>query len=129
MARFAVAGETDARGRAMVRLREAMAAHPELVAGEGRSCTELMRAMSGVAIKTGAEAVFVAIVPEKGLGIALKIVDGGTRAAELAVAALLVRMGVLDREHPAARKRLHTVERNWRGIEVGTLRPAMGFPG
>ncbi len=130
MAAFAAAEETDARGRAMVRLRSAMAAHPELVAGEGRACTELMRAMGGrVAIKTGAEAVFVAIVPEKKLGIALKIVDGGTRAAEAAVAALLVRLGVLEADHPATRKRLHTVERNWRGLEVGSIRTAPGFPG
>ncbi len=73
----------DARDRAMHRLTRAMATHPELVAGEGRACTELMRAMDGrVAIKTGAEAVFIAIVPEKRLGIALKIVDGASRASE-----------------------------------------------
>ena len=129
MAAFATATETDARGRAMVRLRGAMAAHPELVAGEGRACTELMRAMGGrVAIKTGAEAVFVAIVPEKQVGIALKIVDGGTRAAELAIAALLVRLGVLDRDHPATRARLDVVQRNWRGLETGSLKAAPGFP-
>ena len=47
---------------------------PRTGGGRGRACTELMRAMGGrVAIKTGAEAVFVAILPEKGLGIALKI--------------------------------------------------------
>jgi len=130
MAAFAAADETDTRSRAMVRLRNAMASHPELVAGEGRACTELMRAMGGrVAIKTGAEAVFVAIVPEKRIGIALKIVDGGTRAAELAIAALLVRAGVLDKDHPATRKRLDAVQTNWRGIETGLLRAAPGFPG
>jgi L-asparaginase II len=129
MAAFAAAEATDARGRAMVRLRSAMTAHPELVAGEGRACTELMRAMGArVAVKTGAEAVFVAIVPERKLGIALKIVDGGTRAAEAAVAALLVRLGVLEADHPATRKRLDTVERNWRGLEVGSIRAAPGFP-
>jgi hypothetical protein len=87
MARFAAAtGTGDARDRAMHRLTRAMAAHPEMVAGEGRACTELMRAMEGrVAIKTGAEAVFIAIVPERKMGIALKITDGGTRAAEAAV--------------------------------------------
>jgi L-asparaginase II len=105
-----------------------MMAHPEMVAGEGRACTELMRAMGGrVAIKTGAEAVFVAIIPELQKGIALKIVDGGTRAAELAIAALLVRLGVLDADHPATRKRLNTAERNWRGFETGSLRKAPEF--
>lgn len=54
MAAFAQAREMDARGRAMVALRRAMVAHPDLVAGVGRACTELMRAMDGVAVKTGA---------------------------------------------------------------------------
>jgi L-asparaginase II len=130
MARFASAGETDARGRAMVRLRQAMMAHPELVAGEGRACTELMRAMAGgAAIKTGAEAVYVAILPGRRLGIALKIVDGGTRASELAIAALLVRAGVLESGHPATRALLDAVQLNRRGIEVGVFRAAPGFPG
>ncbi|RGP36263.1 asparaginase [Pseudotabrizicola alkalilacus] len=129
MQRFAAARDTgDARQRAMARLRDAMAAYPEMVAGEGRACTELMRAMGGrVAIKTGAEAVFVAMLPEQKLGVALKIADGGTRAAEAAVVALLVRLGVLEPEHPMAQKRLPGVQRNWRGIETGELRLADGF--
>ena len=44
-----------------------------------------------VAIKTGAEGVFVAIIPERRMGLALKITDGAGRASEAAVAALLVR--------------------------------------
>jgi L-asparaginase II len=127
MAAFAGATATGARGRAMVALRDAMAAHPEMVAGEGRACTELMRAMDGVAIKTGAEAVFVAMLPRTGRGVALKIVDGGTRAAEAAVVALLARLGALDPAHPAARKRLGPIT-NWRGLTVGEVRLAEGFP-
>lgn len=130
MAAFASASDSgDARSRAMHRLTRAMATYPELVAGEGRACTELMRAMGGrVAIKTGAEAVFVAILPDQKLGMAVKITDGGTRAAEAAITALLVRAGVLDKGHPAARKRLDSVQSNWRGFETGTLRASTGFP-
>jgi L-asparaginase II len=129
MAKFAAAREDQgARQSAMARLARAMAAHPELVAGEGRACTELMRAMGGrVAIKTGAEGVFVAILPEKGLGIALKTVDGNSRAAEAGIAHLLVRAGVLEAGHPATVKRLAPVQRNWRGIETGLIRVAPGF--
>lgn len=129
MQSFAAARDTgDARQRAMARLRDAMATHPEMVAGEGRACTELMRAMGGRAgIKTGAEAVFVAMIPEQNLGLALKIADGGTRASEAAVVALLVRLGVLEAEHPMAQKRLPGVQRNWRGLETGELRLATGF--
>jgi L-asparaginase II len=129
MSAFSVASETgDARQKAMYRLTRAMATYPEMVAGEGRSCTELMRAMNGrVAMKTGAEAVFVAIVPEKKRGIAVKITDGGTRASEAVIAALLVRMGVLDADHLATRKRLNVVQKNWRGFETGIVKLAPGF--
>ncbi len=131
MAAFAAADRGgDARAGAMVRLREAMMAHPDLVAGEGRACTELMRAMDGrAAIKTGAEAVFVAILPAQGMGIALKIVDGATRAAEAAITALLIRAGVLAADHPAARARLGGPLRNHRGMITGHLACAPGFPG
>ncbi|MGR3465096.1 asparaginase [Limimaricola sp.] len=130
MARFAAADpESDPRERAMVRLREAMAAHPELVAGEGRACTELMRAMDGVAIKTGAEGVFIAILPCEKLGVAVKITDGTTRASECAIAAILVRLGVLDPRHPAAVKRMTPTLRNWRGMQVGAIRPALALMG
>ncbi len=84
-----------------------MVAHPLLVAGEGRACSELMAAMQGaVAVKTGAEAVFVAILPERGLGVAVKIEDGGTRGSECAIAALLVRLGAVAADDPAVLRRL-----------------------
>ncbi|TMV54152.1 asparaginase, partial [Thioclava sp. BHET1] len=129
MAFFAGAREDGgAREKAAFRLTRAMMAYPEMVAGEGRACTELMRAMNGrAAIKTGAEAVFIGILPEKKLGIALKIVDGGTRASEAAIAALLVRHGVLEAGHPATSTFLNTVQKSWRGIETGILKTADGF--
>ncbi len=130
MAQYAVAREGHgARESAMYRLTRAMAAYPQLVSGEGQACTELMRAMDGrVAIKGGADGVYVAIVPEKGLGIALKVVDGSARAKEAAIAALLTWIGVLDPAHPAAVKRMSAVQRNWRGLETGFLRLSEGFP-
>ncbi|MDB6453977.1 asparaginase [Falsirhodobacter sp. 20TX0035] len=128
MAFFAEAREGgNARERAAHQLTRAMAAHPDLIAGEGRADTELMRAMDGVAMKVGAEAVYVAILPEQRLGVALKITDGSVRAAEAAIARLLVKLGVLDYEHPATRKRLDTVQTNWRGLETGVFRTSAGF--
>ena len=82
-----------------------------------------------VAIKGGADGVYVAIVPEKSLGIALKIVDGSARAKDAAITALLASIGVLDPSHPAAVKRMSPTLRNWRGLETGFLRMADGFPG
>ena len=110
---------------AAVQLRAAMAQHPELVAGEGRACTALMRDMGGkVSVKTGAEGVFVAILPEQELGIALKVSDGATRAAENAIAALLVSLGVLDKDSPSAKAYLSAAITNWNGIHCGEMRPA-----
>jgi len=109
----------------MARLHQAMRLHPELVAGETRACTELMRAMKGkVALKTGAEGFFIAILPERKLGIALKAACGTTRAAECAIAAILVGLGVLEADHPATLKRMNAPIKNWRGIETGVLRPS-----
>lgn len=129
MGRFAAAtGEGDARDRAMFRLTRAMAAHPVLVAGEGRSCTALMRAMDGRAtVKTGAEAVFVAIVPERRMGIAVKIEDGGTRASEAVTTQLLVGLGVLDADHPVAQQYTRGPIQNWDGLETGFMRTAQSL--
>ncbi len=131
MAWFASAHDRgDRQSGAALRLREAMMQHPDLVAGEGRACTALMRAMGGqVAVKTGAEAVYVAIIPHKRLGVALKITDGATRASQCAMAAILVRLGVLDAASPAARAYVHAPIRNRRGIETGMLRPGADLSG
>ena len=101
-----------------------MRTHPLLVTGEGR-CTELMDAMGGrVAIKTGAEGFFVAIVPERKLGVALKITDGASRASACALATLLAEIGVLDKSHPIAQKYLNQPVLNRRGIETGRIHAA-----
>ncbi|KMW58924.1 L-Asparaginase type 2-like protein [Candidatus Rhodobacter oscarellae] len=127
-ARFASADGDDARSRAMRRLREAMMLHPELVAGEGRACTELMRAAKGkAAIKGGAEAMYVAILPEKRLGVALKIEDGTSRGSECAIASILVRLGVVEPDDPLVLKRRNAEIRNRNGIMTGYVHPAAGF--
>ncbi|MEO0939556.1 MAG: asparaginase [Pseudomonadota bacterium] len=124
MAAFAAAPD----GSAEATLRNAMTAHPDLVAGEGRACTLLMRAMEGrVALKTGTEGFFIAIIPEKRMGVALKIVDGTRRAAECAIAAILVQLGVLKADHPATLEFLNAPIRNWRGIQTGWQRAAPGL--
>jgi L-asparaginase II len=118
------------RGEGSLRLVEAMAKHPLLVAGEGRACSELMTAMgSRVVVKTGAEGVYTAILPEQGLGVALKIEDGATRASECVMAALLVRLGVADLDHPMVRKRLSPPIKNAAGLVAGGIRPVTSLVG
>ena len=82
-----------------------------------------MRAMKGqAAIKTGAEGVFIAILPGMKMGVALKISDGATRASECAIAALLIRLGVLSANDPAAQAYVNAPIQNRRGIETGRIR-------
>lgn len=126
MASFASASDAgDARQVAAVRLRNAMMAHPDLVAGERRACTELMAAAKGrAAIKTGADGVFTAILPERRMGIALKITDGETRAAESVIATLLVRLGVLNAGDPAVQRRMCPPILSRLGLPAGQVKPA-----
>lgn len=123
MARFAnTKGLSEKRAAAMKHILAAMIAHPELVAGTGRACTAMMRESQGkAAVKTGAEGVYVAILPEMGLGIALKIDDGATRAAEAAIAQMLINLGAVSGGETA--KLARSDVRNTRGDAVGERRP------
>ena len=128
MAHFAdPRGQAPARGAASRRIVRAMMAHPDLVAGSGRACTLLMRENPSIAVKTGAEGVYVAILPHLGLGAALKIDDGATRAAETAIAALLIALGAVPDEGAAARlARAHVL--NTRGVAIGQRRAVFKIP-
>lgn len=125
MASFAAAGQRGgSRAAAQVRLTEAMMKHPELISNDGEACTELMRACAGeAAVKGGADGYYVAILPGRGLGIALKISDGGEVAKEIAMAAILRRLGVLP-EGAAIDRWVTPVQRNRRKLETGVIRPA-----
>ena len=117
-------GLAPGRAKAAARLRAACAEKPWHVAGTGRFCTAIMEIFGArVFVKTGAEGVFCAALPEQGLGIAVKCDDGAGRAAEVVMAATLVRF----RASAAARARLSRFVQptlhNWNGIAVGSLRP------
>lgn len=130
MASFASASGGNAREDAQVRLREAMMTHPELISGEGRACTELMRACEGrAAIKGGADGVYIAILPELRMGIALKITDGASRASEPAVAAILHRLGVIPDGHPALDRWMRPEQRNFAGRVTGRIQPVEALVG
>jgi L-asparaginase II len=114
------------RSRAAAQLRAACAAHPWHVAGTDRFCTDAMRLLGArVFVKTGAEGVYCAALPNAGFGVALKIDDGGTRAAEVAMAAVVARFVDLSApEEHAFERFMRPALRNWNGVEVGSLRPA-----
>lgn len=98
---------------------EAMTLHPELIAGEGRPCTEMMRAHPGrVVAKVGAEGIYSALLIREGLGVTLKVEDGHSVASSLALAAVLAELGL--KPQPAALLRRPIA--NSRGETVGEMR-------
>ena len=131
MARLAdPADQPERRRRAAHRILSAMTARPWLVAGTGRSCTRIMMAAPGrVVVKTGAEGVYCAALPEHGLGIALKIEDGSGRAGAVLLVEVLRRLGVLeDRELTGLADVSQPAVYNRRGEETGRIRPAPDLP-
>jgi len=114
----------DERRAAAERIRRAVAAQPFMVAGSGGFCTEVMEQLGARAfVKTGAEGVFCAALPERGIGIALKAADGASRASEAAIAHLLDRFGALDKaDRTALARRLHPSIFNRAGLAVGAIR-------
>lgn len=125
MAFFANAHKhSDTRSVAATTLVQAMAAFPELINGNGNSCTELMRLVGdGAALKGGADGVFAGILPAQGLGIAIKITNGSERGKDAAMAMVLDRLGVLP-DSPAAQKWSRPQIRNRNAIHCGDIRPA-----
>lgn len=114
------------RAKAARRLLEACMANPFSVAGTGRMDTRVMEAGAGrIFVKTGAEGVYCGALPELGLGIAVKCDDGASRASETVIAAVLARLLAADAALATAMHAFATPTlENWRGFEVGRLRPA-----
>ncbi len=101
---------------------EAMRRYPELVGGEQRAVTVLMRRIPGLIAKDGAEGCFAAALPDGG-ALAVKIDDGTPRAAECATAWALHHLGV----DPAQLAELTEAPVLGGGNPVGAIRPAPGW--
>lgn len=118
-------GLAPGHAAAAARLRRAIAASPFMVGGSGRFDTRVMQALGErVCCKVGAEGVFCAALPERGLGVALKMDDGNNaRAAEVVMAALIEALLPLEGDAAALVAGLSSqVMHNWNGLEVGGLR-------
>jgi L-asparaginase II len=85
-----------------------MRAHPFLVAGTGRADTAIMENAPNVIAKVGAEALFCAAILDRGLGVAVKIADGGDRASGPALVGALRALDAIDDER---RSRIDEVAR------------------
>src|SRR5215813_823637 len=100
-------------------------AFARFVAGAGRLDTMAMAHLPGrVLLKAGAEGVHCGGLVERGLGFALKIDDGGKRAADLVTASLVAcACGDVPGLPPS------TALKNFRGLTVGEMRPAAALAG
>ncbi len=111
--------------RAAERITRAMQAHPAMVGGTGRFCTDLMRELRPEVLgKVGAEGVYCMGVRSRGLGVALKIEDGRERGANLAALEVLRQLQVADPAAiPGLAKHWRPPVENHRGEKVGEIIP------
>jgi L-asparaginase II len=110
-------------------LKAAVLGHPRHIAGDGRLETTVMEALPGrLFAKSGAEGGFALSLAEEGLGVAFKIEDGGQRALNPTVMAILEQLQVLT---PPASEALAAFRQplilNHRKEEVGRIRPAFSL--
>ena len=120
-------GLSEGHARAARRLRTAVANAPFMVAGTGRFDTRVMERLGErVFCKVGAEGVFCAALPARGLGVAIKIDDGNNaRACEVAMAAVIEGCVALDDGEAAFMRSFSELRlTNWNGLEVGQLAAA-----
>jgi len=128
-AKLARAAETGSPGP-MARLMSAVLAHPEMIAGDERICTDVMRAGQGRFLaKTGAEGSYGLAIPDKGLGVALNVEDGHARAVNQIVIEILAQLGQLSREEAGRlAEEFGARVMNHRGEQVGLIEPVFHLP-
>lgn len=125
-------GLPPVRAAACRSILAAVAEAPELLAGEGRLCTALLRALPCRAFpKNGAEGVYVlSLAPDPGrarapgaVGVAIKIDDGNERGYQPVVLDLLLWLGAFGGGVPEGLQRFHRVPiRNTQRLPVGEVR-------
>ena len=90
------------------RITSAMTAHPEMVAGTDRVCTQLMAAFGDrIFCKSGASAFYAVGIKDKGIGIALKMEDGASSIVPYAILSVLTQLGVITPEEACSLPRYH----------------------
>jgi len=94
--------QPDGRQEACQLVRQAVAAEPAMLGGSGDFVTKVTGVLGQRAlVKNGAEGVFCAAFPTLSLGLALKIDDGASRAAEVLMGRILLALGLLTAQETA----------------------------
>lgn len=103
----------------------AMTKFPEMVAGTGGFCTELMRNTNGKLIgKLGADSVYCIGILDYGIGIAVKVEDGNMMVLSSVVIEVLKQLGYLDQQELTDLRKFHLKETiNSLNQKVGEIQP------
>lgn len=106
-------------------LYDAIRQHPDMIAGDGRLDTELIRNTKGDHVgKMGADGIFCVHIHAMGLGVAIKVQDGGIRAVEPTVMETLKQLGTLSDDTLEKLKGFHYPSlQTWGGRRVGFINP------
>lgn len=95
---------------------EALGANPYWISGPDREEMSLAAKVNEPLVaKIGAEGVFMALLPDREVGVALKVRDGADRASGIAIAAVLEDLGAL------APNAIDPTVTNAEGTVVGTM--------
>ena len=93
---------------------------PEITGGTNSVNCILTKLSKGrIFFKNGAEGVFVALIPEKKSALAVKIIDGATRAAEVAIAGLILDLKIIDEN--ALKKIIEKPIKNSANQDIGVM--------
>jgi len=106
-------------------LRRAVTQNPDMIASDDRIDTQLNRLTGGDHFgKMGSDGVFCVHIHSKGIGMALKILDGSIRAVAPAVIETLVQIKTLP---PGAAEKLEDFHyppvKTWSGRIIGSINP------
>lgn len=80
----------------LTKIRNSMLKYPEMVGGNGEFCTELMvHTGKKLIAKVGDEGIYCVAIPERKIGIVVKIADGNERACFPVITNVLEQLGIL----------------------------------
>jgi len=124
-------GVSNELAEAARRIREAMMAHPFLIAGTRRFDTELMSATSGrIVSKGGAQGCQGIGLVSEGIGLGMKISDGSSVPVGMAAVLVLKSVANLNDNAWSALDRYERADlKNHAGTVVGSLEPVFSIHG
>jgi len=107
-------------------ITDSMTAYPEMVAGEGRLDTEIMKLLKKkIVAKIGAEGVYCASIIGKNIGVAIKIDDGNSRAVGPVILEVLFQLKIISEEEIKMLKDFWNPGiLNHYGVKVGEIKAA-----